>query len=893
MDPREYSKLKIMTWNANSILPKKHEFFDFVLRNEIDVALINETYLKQGTPFSHPDFRCYRLDREGRVNKGGVAILVRSNLPHNLLPSFQTKILECIGISVNSATGPINFISTYRPGGRSTADDIAKFRSDINLLTSSRTSFFICGDLNARHSSWGCSRANAAGDVLFECSGDFAVYYPPSHTRIPLNRRQRPSTLDIVLSNGLHEIENISTRIELSSDHLPVLFEVCSDSRREIPDHFIFNYKHADWNQFKLILDSRIDLDFSLDRIDNESQIDLMIDTFTTVLLEARSESVPKISPFRFSLVLTEEIKSKITRRNTLRRRAQRTSNSEDIRRYRALNSIVGDACNELQNDSFGHKLSKIRPNHKSLFSFTKLIKNKCRGVPALKIDGVTLLTGPEKANAIAAVFSRAHNNTMPSPLEIIVDEGCSILQNNVVNSNPSNLTSPRELKKIIKNLKNSKAPGFDNIPNILLKNLSRKALVFLTYIFNSCLKLCYFPKIWKHAIVIPIPKPGKDLTNPSSYRPISLLSSISKIFERVILKRLNDFISSNNVLPNHQFGFRRAHSAAHQLRRVVRNVKNARNAIARGTSRVSQSTGMLLLDVEKAFDSVWHEALLHKLLQKGCDIFLAKLIFSFLKGRSFQVTVGNSKSITHDIPYGVPQGAILSPTLYNIFTSDVPTSEFCNTATFADDTAIFASGPTPLLVQEQLQEHLNSISDYCKDWKIKINASKTQAIYFSRNTVNIPRTEITLDGDGIPWSGEVKYLGVHLDKRLTFASHISKSIDKATLAFRILYSFLNRKSKLCVPNKLLLYKVCIRPILCYGVECWYDCAATHRRKLQIIQNKQLKIIMNRHWRYSTAALHEETGIPLIEEFGNRITERFFHKTRFSENPLILGLNDS
>jgi Reverse transcriptase (RNA-dependent DNA polymerase) len=94
-----------------------------------------------------------------------------------------------------------------------------------------------------------------------------------------------------------------------------------------------------------------------------------------------------------------------------------------------------------------------------------------------------------------------------------------------------------------------------------------------------------------------------------------------------------------------------------------------------------------------------------------------------------------------------VPQGAILSPTLYNIFTSDVP-----STATFADNTAIFASGQTPLLVQDQLQDHLNEISDYCKDWKIQINASQTQAIYFSRCTKNVPQTEISLNGDSIPW---------------------------------------------------------------------------------------------------------------------------------------------
>lgn len=882
-------KLQIMTWNADSISPKKHEFFDFLLSNDIDIALINETYLKQGTPFSHPDYICYRLDREGRLTKGGVAIMVRKDLPHTLLPSFRTKILECIGVSVNSTSGPINFISTYRPGGRSTANDITNFRNDLGLLTASRNSFFICGDLNARHSSWGCARANSAGNTLFECSGDFAIYYPPSHTRIPLNRRQSPSTLDIVLSNGLHEIENLSTRTELSSDHLPVLFEICSDTRRETPEHFVFNYKVADWNRFRLTLDSRLDLEFSLDLIESESQIDSMIETFTATLLEARSIAVPVARPFRYSLVLTPEIQSLISRKNTLRRIAQRTKNRRDIEEYEIFNRMVRDACNELQNISFGNKLSTIQPGHKSLFSFTKIIKNKARIVPALKLDGVTLLTGPEKASAIATVFSRAHNNTMQSSLEAIVEEGCSTLHSDEFNLNASTLTSPRELKNIIKKFKNGKAPGFDGIPNILLKNLSRKALVYLTYIINSCIKLCYFPKSWKHAFVIPIPKPGKDLSNPSSYRPISLLSSISKVFERVILKRLNDFISSNTILPNHQFGFRKAHSAAQQLRRVVKNIKDARN---RRTSRLPLSTGMLLLDVEKAFDSVWHEALLHKLIQWGCDIFLARIIFSFLKGRSFQVCIGNSKSPSFVIPYGVPQGAILSPTLYNIFTSDVPTSEFCKTATFADDTAIFSSSLNPELVQEALQEHINVVSGYCKDWKIKINATKTQAIYFSRCTKNIPDTEIILDGDNVPWSGEVKYLGIHLDKRLTFASHISKSIEKANLAFKILYSFLNRKSKLCIQNKLLLYKICIRPILCYGIETWHDCAATHRRKLQIIQNKCLKIIMNRHWRFSTAALHEETGVPLIEDFSEKICGRFFERSRFSENPLILGLTD-
>jgi Reverse transcriptase (RNA-dependent DNA polymerase) len=105
-------------------------------------------------------------------------------------------------------------------------------------------------------------------------------------------------------------------------------------------------------------------------------------------------------------------------------------------------------------------------------------------------------------------------------------------------------------------------------------------------------------------------------------------------------------------------------------------------------STQAHKNTQSVLLDVEKAFDSVWHKTLLHKLL-RGCDIFLARLIFSFIKGRFFQVSVGSAKSSAYNIPFGVPQGAILSPTLYNIFTPDVPSFDFCGTATFADDTAI------------------------------------------------------------------------------------------------------------------------------------------------------------------------------------------------------------
>jgi hypothetical protein len=193
----------------------------------------------------------------------------------------------------------------------------------------------------------------------------------------------------------------------------------------------------------------------------------------------------------------------------------------------------------------------------------------------------------------------------------------------------------------------------------------------------------------------------------------------------------------------------------------------------------------------------------------------------------------------------------VLSPNLYNFFTANAPTVNECELAKFADDTALFVFTSDPTAVCDGLQEQLNSLTYYFKRWKIKMNSSKTQAIYFTRcwSPLRLPGFGIVLNDQEIPWALEVKYLGVSLDKRLTFASHTAKLIERAERAFRILYSFLNRKSKLCLHNKLLLYKSCIQPISCYGVETWFNYART-KKKFQIIQNKCFKIIKNRHWRY-------------------------------------------
>lgn len=183
-------------------------------------------------------------------------------------------------------------------------------------------------------------------------------------------------------------------------------------------------------------------------------------------------------------------------------------------------------------------------------------------------------------------------------------------------------LVTPKEVRREIRRLKNRKSSGDDGLHNRILKQIPKRAVVMLTKIYNACLKLSYFPSKWKVARVVPIPKPNKNLSLASSYRPISLLSSISKIFERLLLKRLTSHIDAHCVIPYEQFGFRPKHSTSHQLLRVVKHVKKQ-------FSR-KRSTGMVFLDIEKAFDSLWHDGLLHKLLTLRFPMTLIKIIKFF-----------------------------------------------------------------------------------------------------------------------------------------------------------------------------------------------------------------------------------------------------------------------
>ncbi|KFM66338.1 RNA-directed DNA polymerase from mobile element jockey, partial [Stegodyphus mimosarum] len=393
----------------------------------------------------------------------------------------------------------------------------------------------------------------------------------------------------------------------------------------------------------------------------------------------------------------------------------------------------------------------------------------------------------------------------------------------------------PSEVCSYIKRLRRKKSPGLNGISNQMIKNFPPKTICYFTKLANCILQWQHFPACWKTAQITPILKPDIPATAPESYRPISLLSSVSKLMEAIILSRLNKYLEEHEVIIPYQFGFRQKHSTTHQLYRVVEMISD-------GLQR-SRVTGGQFLDIAKAFDRVWLDALTYKLHNLGLPGYITNTIKSYLTGRHFVVHVSGTLSTSRPIRAGVPQGSLLGPTLFNIYVNDIPTTPNTTLAMYADDTAILTQSAFVGSAIQHLQEHIQALEAWLVKCRIKVNVEKTYAILFTTKK-KFPVC-LQMYGESIPWVKQVPYLGVILTKSLTWNPHITNIIRKFRASKASLFPLIARNSVLSIDNKFLIYKSMLRLILSYACPVWaYSCKSLRKRQ-QAAQNGEIRQICN------------------------------------------------
>ena len=387
----------------------------------------------------------------------------------------------------------------------------------------------------------------------------------------------------------------------------------------------------------------------------------------------------------------------------------------------------------------------------------------------------------------------------------------------------------------MIKQLPNKMSYGHDKISNIMLKALRTSIIYPLCHIFNASLLEGTFPERMKTAEVIPLYK-GKDMALMINYRPISLLITLSKLLEKIMYTRLYRYLETQNLLYPSQYGFRTKRSCEQAIMELVGNILQSKNR--------NEHCASVFLDLSKAFDTLDHTILLQKLERYGIRGIALEWFRNYLKDRSLvaKITTGPNvtvKSESYKITYGAAQGSCLGPLLFIIYMNDIHLLPvYSSIILFADDTTIFNSHKSAKFLKYMLEHDLTLMMDWFKANALSLNLDKTVGMKFWDSS-NL----FTLKVDDMPISMTncVKFLGLHIDKNLTWQTHLSHLIEKLQTNRRMLSLGKHLLNQHCLKN---IYHSHLHTHISYGLSVWGSMITQQRiNELFNIQKQCVRII--------------------------------------------------
>ena len=409
------------------------------------------------------------------------------------------------------------------------------------------------------------------------------------------------------------------------------------------------------------------------------------------------------------------------------------------------------------------------------------------------------------------------------------------------------------DIIKSIDSIPLNKTPGPDAISPYIIQQVKFAITPILLKLFNRSLSESVFPSVFKLANVIPVHKKGSR-SDPCNYRPISLTSVLSKIFEKTVSRYLLNYFLSNNLIYKHQAGFLPGHSTAFQLVEIYNTL----------TSNIERSlaTSLIFCDISRAFDRLSHPALYSKLIEYGLSIEIRNWLLSFLSNRKQRTVVNGIYSDWGELRAGVAQGSVLGPLLFLLMINDLPTSVFADTRLFADDTMLLFTHDPRSDISDYMTEDMRRLQNWADTWMIKLNPDKTYCM-----TVTLARNKVvqTPKSLGKPISNvhSYKYLGLFLNDRASWSDHINyitNKVSKRIGVLRYLKYKLNRKSLMTI------YTTHIRSVLEYCDIVWDNCTVTESLALERIQNECLRIITGLPRYCSNDVLLAECGVSKLSE---------------------------
>ena len=826
-----------------NFLENKFEPLKSIIKDNVDILLVSETKLDNTFPLNQFEIEGYstpiRLDRN--CLSGGIAFFIRDDLPNKEL-ELRTlpKNIDGIFIEITIHKNKWLIIGGYNPHKDNISYFLNNIGKELDKFLPSYENILILGDFNS---------TMLEKEMLEFCEiyGLKNLIKGPTCYKNPSN----PSSIDLMLTNKITSFQNsITLETGLSDHHKMTITVLKRYFKKKDPITIKYrNYKSFDSDKF------RHNIETQLGKINN-----LDIEEFNNIFMTALNMYAPvkkkmlrgNHAPF-MNKTLSQEFMHRSKLKNIYHKRPTETNKIL----YKKQRNFCVNLLKKQKKNYYNHLDIKVFEDNKKFWKRIKPLfseKNNLSKNITLVENGITISNKTEVAEKLNNYFIEAvenleiegfisdNNFTYSENVDENIDniikkykEHPSILkiEGNVkvqTKFNFSDITS-NEIEIEIRKLDPKKATMENDIPTKVLKGSFDIVSNYLSDIYNNSKNAHTYPPSLKVAHVTPIHK-ANEKTLMKNYRPISLIPIISKIYERNMYHQILLYIEKN--LSPYLFGYRKGHSTEECLLVMIEAWRKALDD--------KKCAGAMLTDLSKAFDCLSHELLIAKLGAYGFDKPALKFIYNYLKDRKQKTKVNEFYSSWREIRYGVPQGSILGPLLFNIFINDIfYFLDKANIANYADDNSLYTIEDNILDLLKILNSETSTVLEWFKVNEMKPNSEKCRLIIASNNNINYSSSSyLYLDHDLIESEKTVKLLGVEIDEKLNFNDHITTILKKGNQKLHALM----RISKYLNEDKLkLIMRTFIESQFNYCPLLWMNHSRQVNNKINKLHERALRVV--------------------------------------------------
>lgn len=837
------NELQVIQFNCNSLLNKLPEIKLYIYTKKPEIVCLCETFIKKGEP---KFIGYYHYWKHRDSHKGGLATLVRKDLASRikLLTPYKFSQLEYQCIQIYSKPDWIDILNIYNPQKPISSTEFLHYSSQLSSAA------IIIGDMNAHSPIWDMrGRSNYSGRTLedFLTNSNYGLLNKPSVPTYINDRSNTTSCLDLCFATRqLFAIGSLKRGPDLGSDHFPIecTFHISVDKcAEETPKRW--KYSKADWREFSEEI-------LSHPKIILPSDANSIFNNISTSVQKAAEKAIGRTSGRkalkRHFSGWDAECTEVAANRRSCRRKLWKQPTPDNLIEWKKAKAQARYTMKKKRQESFMKFIDTINCNTPSRTIWKKI---KSIGGHSPSSPGGSFcdpsLNMTVKADLFAEHFTRFKKPSSSGKFATIHEDIAH------AEFEPFPPVTIQEISSTIQKLKNT-SPGKDEISNQLIKKFPPQLIEDLTSLFNVSLHSGKIPDGWKEGITVPILKPGRDSTMIKSYRPITMLSCVGKLMERVVKKRMDCFLESNKILHTAQMGFRQGRSTTEALAVIFQDIKNSlkgkRQSIA------------VYIDLESAFDCVWHEGLLYKMQQMKVPNYLLRWFSEYFKNRKTTAKLNTVISSERNLEVGVPQGAVLSPLFFNIMLSDIPTDKHVRLVSYADDITFVSSSESLSEARNNMQKYISTFTTWLTTWKLNINPQKSTFQIFS-NKRSIPPVTLRMLSHNLRLVDQQRVLGVIFDApKLSFAPHFkAMNIEcrKRLHTLRALSSTNWGCSRILLRR---LYVAYIRSKMEYASVLFTDVSPKLIHKLDLIQNEAMRCILGSRRTSPILSLQVEIVLP-------------------------------